>query len=400
VLSNALLLAAGLLVTREGTRRAARDAVANALAGMAVLVLPRMVVAGPILALLAMHARPEGSKVRTAMRFLPASAFALVMVRIGALQLDRLGGVPSRTPTEVLLDVAAVLATQVGHLLWPVDLLAYYFRVPGDPSVAAMLGSAALVTAGLVAVVARTEPRSPIRTGAMIALVAYAPVSCVFAIRRWTSDSYMYLPLIGLAFAVVPAVARHWPARLERVGHHAKHALFAVLGLLSFAQSTRWSSSTAVWDGLTARYPNLAHPLSLEAMGRLADGRLAEADQRFIELDQRFPEWDDTLEDSVRAYLRAGDGERAWATLGRCVRVGKPECVHMLWQAVIAGSARRLEPDVARVAFERGRDELFATLHDRDALDVIARALRGAKLEAEAVAVEARARAIPRRDPP
>jgi hypothetical protein len=296
--------------------------------------------------------------------------------------------------------VGGVLALQLGHVVWPVDLLAYYFRVPGDPSVAAMIAAAVVVAAGIAAVVARTEPRSPVRTGAMMALVAYAPVSCVFAIRRWTSDSYMYLPLIGLAFAVVPAVARHWPPRLDRVGQHTKHALFGVLALLSFAQSTRWSSSTAVWDGLTARYPNLAHPLSLEAMGRLADGRTAEADQRFIELDQRFPEWDDTLEDSVRAYLRAGNGERAWATLGRCVRVGKPVCLHMYWQAVIAGSAGPLQPEVVRIAFERSRSELFAKLHDRDALDAIARALRGAKLDAEAAAVEAHARPIPHRDSP
>jgi hypothetical protein len=91
---------------------------------------------------------------------------------------------------------------------------------------------------------------------------------------------------------------------------------------------------------------------------------------------------------------------RAWETLGRCVAIGKPVCVHMHWQAVIAGSAGPLRPEIARIAFERGRDELFAKLRDRAALAVVAGALRSAKLDAEADAVDAHARSLPLAAPP
>src|SRR5205814_125000 len=84
------------------------------------------------------------------------------------------------------------------------------------PSMIAMIAGALVLIAVLV-IAARANKRGPIFAGLAVALVAFAPMSNVLAVNRWTADSYMYLPLAGVAIAAVAGVRRALASRVARV---------------------------------------------------------------------------------------------------------------------------------------------------------------------------------------
>jgi hypothetical protein len=374
LLSTAMIFGAALLAAGRPPRRevsaAWRWVVANALLVLAVLVLPRAVVGAIVVVLLVWGIRPDWRLREIAPRVLPAFGVAVVVVVVGARQLTALGGVPPpRSAGHLIADVAAAWALQLSHVLFPVDLLAYYFRVPGDPPTWAMVATALAAIGALVLVARRAKPDSRFhvcRVGAALALVAYAPVSGVFVIRRWTADSYMYLPLAALGIALVPAIARAWPRSLVGFGRFASLALAAILASLSFAGTSQWSSSVQVWTGSIARYPN--EPLSYEheALALLADGRAAEATPLFLELAERFPDWEDTLDDEVRAYEAVGDPRRAAEVLAKGVRVGSAACIQMYWMRLLTSPSPPdpSQRDLVAIAFRRELGPMEAGLSE------------------------------------
>jgi hypothetical protein len=380
----AVLVAAGR-ADRDEPGPAWRWLVAGVLSFLCVLSLPRMVLASVLATILVCAIRPEWRRRDVALRLAPAVLPALAVVALGAREVADLG-VPHRTASDVLADVAGAWALQLAHLVFPVDLLSYYFRVPGDPSVLAMSVAAVVAVAAVVLVLARTEPGSPMRVGAVLALVAYAPASCVFGTNRWTSDSYMYFPLAALALAAAPAVMRVWPTRLAGFGRVAAASYVAILALLSVVASLRWTSPSTVWTGSIARYPDQPLAYEHEAIGLLDDGRADEASGIFIQIAERFPEWKDTLDDEVRAYLTRGDASRAEEVLARGVRAGNPECLRMYWLRLI--ESRTLpgpeQRDLVAVAFDGGAEQMAAGLHDPVSLDRVAAILESEKLDAMA----------------
>jgi hypothetical protein len=240
---------------------------------------------------------------------------------------------------------------------------------------------------------------APTRVGLALALVAYAPVSCVLAINRWTSDSYMYLPLAGLGVALGPALVRAWPPRLARFGRAAAGVFVGVLALLAFDETARWSSSTAVWSGSIARYPERPLAYEHEALGLLADGRTDEANAVFVALAEGFPDWPDTFDDEVRAYRARGDEARARAVLERGVRAGSVACVRMYWLDLRASDRPPppAESDLVAAAFRGGHDDMKLHLHDPVALARIAAILRAMRLDDMAVEADALVAAAPSR---
>jgi protein O-mannosyl-transferase len=386
VLSTALVFGAALLAAgapeRETLSAAWRWVVANVLVVLAVLVLPRAIVASVVVVLFGRAARPSWPLSGVAIRMAPALLVASVAIFFGIREITELGSVPQPRPLAgVLLDVGGAWAVQLSHVVFPVDLLAYYFRVPGDPSPGAMVLCAAVAAVALALTLLRTAPGSPIRTGAMLALVAYAPVACVFVIVRWTADSYMYLPIAALGIALVPAVARSWPLRLRRFGLCACVVYALLLALLSFVSTSRWASSASVWAGSIARYPT--EPLSYEheALGLRADGRIEEANTLFMQLAERFPDWEDTLDDEVQAYESAGKPERAREVLAHGVRVRSPACVRIYWLRLIAAKTPPdpEQRDLVATAFVNGFGAMKEGLHDPAAfrrVSVILEALR------------------------
>jgi len=322
-----------------------------------------------------------------ALRMAPSFAVAVGIVALGAREIAELGGVPVRRWMDVPLDIGGAWALQLSHLVWPVDLLSYYIRVPGDPPVWGMVLAVAAAAAALGFAAARTSSDSPVRAGLGAALIAYAPVSGVFRIVRWTADSYMYVPLLGLSIAAAPLVARAWPKNLSRFGVWACAALAATLVLLSFNASQRYRSSTSVWAGSIARYPN--EPLSFEheALGLRYDGHVDEANVLFREMADRFPDWTDTFDDEVRAYLAAGDEGRAAQVLARGVRAGSPACIWTYWMRLLRAPSwpETADRELVEIAFRDGFALMKMGLHDPAQFRRVAAVLRSVGLEEDAV---------------
>jgi hypothetical protein len=195
---------------------------------------------------------------------------------------------------------------------------------------------------------------------------------------------------MGLICCLVPAVARRWPERLSRFGLGATWLGVAVFALLALTYTSRWSSSTEVWRGGVDRYPDVALALEHEALGLVADGRMAEANPMFLRMAERYPDWSDTFTDEVVAYEAAGDAASATRILLRGVRQGEPGCVRMFWMRVVyaPSSLGRLDRAVTAIAFDRGRSEMFERLHDPAALVRIAAALRSVGLDDDAARVD------------
>lgn len=383
LLSAALLLGAALVAMGPDKKSASSPAwrwvLANVLVFLAVLVLPRAVVGALVVALLVRGVRPEWSLRPVVVRMLPSLAAAIVVVVLGARELVALDGVPpSRSPGGAIADVAAAWALQLGHLVLPVHLLAYYFRVPGDPPLWGMLVASLAGLAILVFAVLRARAGEREGYAWLLVLVAYAPASGIFVIRRWTSDSYMYLPLALLGLAIVPPVARLWPPALATFGRYASLALAGALALLAFDGTTRWRSSADVWAGSIARYPS--EPLSYEheALGLVADGRPEEANPIFIQIAQRFPDWQDTFDDEVRAYEDAGDETHATEVLRRGVMAGSSACVRLYWlQLLVSPTAPPAsDRDLIAQAFRLGFEPMKEGLHSVEAFRKVVTILR------------------------
>jgi hypothetical protein len=236
----------------------------------------------------------------------------------------------------------------------------------------------------------KTQPRSAPRHGLLIAAVAYAPASSVFGIYRWTADSYMYLPLAGLALGLVPAVAQAWPLRMRQFGLGATAALVGLLACSSFVNTSRWSSSPALWAGSIDRYPERPLAWEHEGLALQADGEWAAGDALFLQMAEKFPDFEDTLSDYVRAYRAVGDESKAQAALLRGVRAGQVECLRMYWMELVA-SPSLPTPDqrpIVELAFRKGFEAMKQGLTDPMRFQRVVQILQSLGLTEMAAAAE------------
>jgi tetratricopeptide (TPR) repeat protein len=98
--------------------------------------------------------------------------------------------------------------------------------------------------------------RRAARSGLLFAIMAYLPSSGVVPLTRYLADSYVYLPLVGLAWfagasweSLLPAIRPVW--RWAGAG-----AIAASLLLASSTTATTWRGSVALWQTVWQRYPD------------------------------------------------------------------------------------------------------------------------------------------------
>lgn len=169
----------------------------------------------------------------------------------GVLWNRAAGGVELPTSAGALLSGAALsLGIQLKNLLWPLELAPRY--LVGTPPWGAMhwLGLAGALAAALAAWRLR-RLSLPVAAGLTLALLAYLPASNLVPLRRFVADSYLLVPLLGLALAAGAALCR-LEARLSRplrVLLRGGVGIYLVgLWLLSLGQVAIWSDSTALWS--------------------------------------------------------------------------------------------------------------------------------------------------------
>jgi tetratricopeptide (TPR) repeat protein len=234
------------------------------------------------------------------------------------------------------------------------------------------------------------------RFGLAFAAVAYLPASNVLAGRRWVADSYLYLPLVGLAIATSSFAARVWPTGQKKLGWTVALFAFADLALLAHVQSSTWSSSVDLWTPVYERYPNHAEAMAALAGAYDWEGRTDEAIRAYVAIEERFPDYADTRDDEARARMALGEPERARALIERGIDERNPGCIRQFWQALLAspGLPPMGQRDIAAKAFDAGFEAMKSGLHHPQEFYRVAAILVDLELDGRAAAARDHAHAL------
>ena len=304
LLAATLTLAAVLLVARDGARWT-RWAAATALATLAILAKASAVTAPVLVAMTAWTAASRRDARAITLRAAPGVAIAAALTAVAYVGQSRVGAVEqARTWADVPVDVAAALAIQLGHLAWPARLATVYGELPGDPSIAAMVAASLVAIAAGVA--AWRWGRTRERWGLAFAAIAYAPAAGLVLVKRFTADSYAYLPLAGVAIAVA-AVA----ARVRAVGAGARRGVRGRDRGVGGGVDARDAGVVRVRRGVArdaAALPGRLFSLAQLARTDAAEGRVADAVDAYLKMD---PSADDYLAERASYLERAGRRDRA-----------------------------------------------------------------------------------------
>ena len=167
----------------------------------------------------------------------------------------------SITVADRLANAAVAYATYLGQVLWPTGLTFYYPHPTsvGQPGLsAAMVAGAIAILAGCTAVAIgayRGGSRAPL-VGWLFFLGVLVPMIGVVQVGNAAhADRYMYIPLVGLAMAVVyplgDGLRRHYgsPARAPAVAAILSGVLVcAVWGVLAYQQTARWREAPTSFE--------------------------------------------------------------------------------------------------------------------------------------------------------
>jgi protein O-mannosyl-transferase len=360
LLATTLLLGALVAAVRGGERR---WLVTVPLGVAAMLAKPTAVVA-PLLVWIVAGLGPRRRQGAIALGMLGTAAAGVAAA--GLIGERRLGTLVDRTLGEALLDTVGAWTLQAQHLVWPVGMVPSYSRWDDDPSPLAM----GIVTACIALAIAaawRFAPRGgPVRRGLAFAAIAYLPVSGALGRVRWTADSYLYLPLVGIVISAAVALAP-WLERVPaRVRTLSSAALPAGLAVLALAQTTVWQTPDAVWRAVRERYPENPVATSELAATLAFMGRSEEAQAEYLVMDQRFPDFDGVYLPRAEARLATGDAIRALQLLASGMRAGDHRCISAYWQGLLPDLGARARPprEDLELAFRLGLPSAESALGD------------------------------------
>lgn len=93
-----------------------------------------------------------------------------------------------------------------------------------------------------------------VRHGLVFAAVAYLPSSGLVPLVRYLADSYVYLPLAGLAWAIGAGAEQLGPHLRPAWGRVLAAATAVALGFACFALSAAWRDGISLWHSVYERY--------------------------------------------------------------------------------------------------------------------------------------------------
>ena len=314
-----LCLVAGLLLALMAVSRRSVWFVLGACVAMAAKPSGAMVIL-PIGAALYVAQTAKIGKL-SAMRaaFVLAVAAAIVVLRFTATQETN----ASRTSLDAaisLTEVFGAIGLHVSHLLAPAGLSPLYPR----ESIATtdwLLGISVVVACAILAVrwIVHRDQRL---VWLMVTIGIYLPASNLVPLVRYTADSYMYAPWLGLC----GVAALSWPQLATPLRDRPifawryRVAAIVLLGwmALSHLQARSWRSSETLWEGAWQLYPNDGEIIYLYGMA------LGEAGEKRAEMELYLTHLE-ALERSIRIpiplvwwYESQGDLVNAnhWLDLG------------------------------------------------------------------------------------
>jgi hypothetical protein len=153
-----------------------------------------------------------------------------------------------------------VLAQQLQHVVWPVDLLVMYPSPAQAPSLALrIVGVAAAI--GAIAALYALRRNPPAFLLLATAFAIYLPTSNVLPFGRVLSDSYAYVPLSMLAGGGALLATRLLATRSPNVARATGGlgiALALALAAGSSAQLPRYGGGDALWGPVIRAYPGFS----------------------------------------------------------------------------------------------------------------------------------------------
>ena len=398
LLATGFLLGALLIVTYG--ERPARPTLGRIAAVVGVTVLAMFAKPSTILAPLVLWpfirtVRPDWRRADALAVVVPTTVVAATLARVSLAGLQRQDVFVDRTPAERLVDPLRAATNQLQNLFWPHDLLADYYRVPGDPPAWAMALTLVAAIGAVVYAVRRTSPRSLERLALVLFAVTFLP-TLVMATAHWAADSYFYLPLVWVTVALATIAPRHWP------GLAGLPLIAAALALLSMVQTRTWASPVATFAPVVARYPDDPRALNRLAFAYGDEQNDLMSSLTFVEIEERFPDYPFNRGQRVTSLLRLGDRRRADALVARCVALNDADCTFRYWVDLLNGQRR---PEDASAAMLGGTYERAATQLARASSPRVLRAIAGwlrqkgleelaRRAEADAAAKEATTNAV------
>ncbi len=169
--------------------------------------------------------------------------------------------------------ILAALWIEVSHAVVPVGLQPLYF-----PNADVMTTRVACGTVLGVLLIGATvwTWRHDRRAFAGLALfwAFYLPASGIDILPRFTADTYMYLPLLGLTIAASASLDRYADTRdkSRRLWNTALVSVALLLAALSFVQAARWRNPVALFDPVIAESPSAPRPYLVIAESYLRRG--------------------------------------------------------------------------------------------------------------------------------
>lgn len=191
-------------------------------------------------------------------------------------------------------------------LLWPVDLRAKYLVEAGAFGARELLAVAAL-TGFVLAVLLPRVRRGPVALGVAFAVAAYLPQSNLVPLQRQLADSYLFLPLVGIAIAAASGLKTLW-ARWPTSSLLA--LLLVPLAILAWRQVGFWRSSEALWERVLRYHPENPIVCRMLGEGQIEAGQPARAIATYEGCVRRFGLAPFANNLGIAHYL-VGDADRA-----------------------------------------------------------------------------------------
>jgi tetratricopeptide (TPR) repeat protein len=184
-------------------------------------------------------------------------------------------GVALRPDLSYFYTQWRALFTYVQLLIWPsplnVDRDFPLSRTPFEHGAIYYLAALLL----LAALVWKRDRDGFVLFGLALALLVLAPTSSILPIQDPIAERRMYLPMAGVAIALVPLALRFPPP--NRAFVLALCGVGAVYALVSYQRAQVWSSAVALWSDTVAQSPSKFRPRFWLGQAYLAAGRCAEA---------------------------------------------------------------------------------------------------------------------------
>ncbi len=191
---------------------------------------------------------------------LPAVVVAGFAAAMSWFGQDRIGALHALPPLlSWLRDLEYALGYHLGLALFVLRPLAKHIPLHMPPSfdpAVDLLPAGVAMLAWMLARRLAEKQRRVFHFGLLFAVVAYVPSSGIVPLRRFLADSYVYLPLAGLALAA-GAAAESLVPRVRPVLRWAA-GLGMGLALLfgSVSACAAWHDGVSLWKSVYARYPD------------------------------------------------------------------------------------------------------------------------------------------------